>query len=64
MDDETLPAGSYPPAWLVHFRRTLAAIERENLLRKFQRDNGILAEARRIEQERARLATGKQGMSE
>jgi hypothetical protein len=50
-DDDDLTA--YPPAWLVHFRRTLATIERENRLRAYQRDSWILAEARRITAERA-----------
>jgi hypothetical protein len=57
-EDDDLPAGSYPPAWLVHFRRTLAAFKREDRLRQFQHDNEILAEARRIEKERARMAEG------
>jgi hypothetical protein len=55
-DDDELPA--YPPAWLIHFRRTLATIERENRLRQYQRDNEILDEARRIEDKRARIAEG------
>jgi hypothetical protein len=46
------------PEWLVAFRQTLAAIERETLLRKYQRDSWIVAEGRRIEQERARMAEG------
>jgi hypothetical protein len=60
-DDEDLPAGHEPPAWLVHFRRTLAAIERERKLATWQRDSWVLAEARRIERERERAARGQEG---
>jgi hypothetical protein len=58
-DDEELPA--YPPAWLVHFRSALAAIERETRLRQYQRDTWILAEARRIERERRRAGFDQEG---
>jgi hypothetical protein len=61
MDDEALPADCYPPAWLVHFRRTLAAIERERKLAQWQCDSWVLAEARRIERERKRAARGQEG---